>query len=92
MSALTYMAGFGFDKDGLVVAQATTLVDPSRNDVDERWKLRSIMNGIDGVEQYQVSVFTSSSFGEEKHPDGKDRYRIHKVVDNTTSTPSQMKY
>ena len=72
--------GFGEGSNGVeVIAQATALAD-GHADIKT---LKAIVAETAEVTSMQVAVFESETWGSEKHPDGKDAYRVHQIVERT---------
>ena len=81
VSDLKYMVAFGFDEDGYVIKQITTLLSPDHDVEKERTKLWNMITDDGAIYSAQISIFVSSSYGDKKHADGKDLYRLHEIYD-----------
>ena len=79
MADLTYMVVFGFSSYGKIISQATTLVHPD-TDQDAEYQVLSeiVSDGLD-IAFMRSAVMESSSYGDEKTADGKDKYRVHRL-------------
>ena len=82
MANLNYLVAFGF-KDGEVVIQARCLDDG----VGDHKTLCDIVRETADVDSIQVAWFGSATYGDAKHPDGKDVYRVHNIV--RTAEPNE---
>lgn len=78
MADIYYNVAFGVDESGKVIAQATALDDGSVTGAD-------LFNVVTGQsphvvrDRVQISKFRSTSWGNQKHADGKDLIRVHEM-------------
>ena len=79
MPNIRYAAAMLRDDAGVIVEQITTLVDGTDEEAMRRIQGKVDELGWD-LEEYQLLVWESDTYGEERMPDGKDVYRLHHAL------------